>query len=112
LVITHRVEDSVTASNHEAVTETVGKAQARPEVLIVRKVIATVAGRHEYLAAIERSQARNLERRHRGWIELVDAVVALGLRQVDFFTEADVQGELLADLPVVLDKSCVLKALG
>lgn len=56
-------------------------------------------------------QARNLERGRNVWIQLIHAVVTLGLRCIDFVAQTDIQRESLADLPVVLDESGELKGL-
>src|SRR4029077_12613688 len=89
------IEESVTAADHEVRPQSVGKTEARTEILVIdaSNVSMTRIGVHQ--ATLQVGKSRYLKRRRRVRIEIVHMVETLGARQADIVAETQIECQLV-----------------
>ena len=117
LDVRRHVEDAVAAADHRLLGEVPGEADARADVVVVGLDLLPVVLVHEHhgalqLRGVEVGVGRDHadERRRRVRIEIGQPVEPLGARRVEVVAEAEVDGEVAGDFPVVLQISTEVAA--
>src|SRR6266852_1318672 len=106
------VQDSISPAEGRLLVNSVSEAEPWPPVVEVRRSLAAVVRCDERHRALQIGETRHLARQRRGRVrvEVAQPVVPFGMRKVGVPANTEINGKLLAHLPVVLNINAVVAA--